>query len=159
MLTVDESRHLNMVRLKGEPNKEDILIVLGMALEDRDKGFGCKECFHCTHECLDEYGSNCFEYCEHPDTKKRGRSNLKSFPFKNAPKDCFFLHDWATPFVHLAISYEGDFWPNDCAGRRAALRLWKATDRFGVPRLKPENEAKAKKAYADFKARTGYEPN
>lgn len=156
MLTVRENGHSYMLRLEGKPNKDDILIVLGMAIEKRDAGFGCNECVYCSTDCIDEYSSNCWDYCEHPDPKKCRRGNLKTFPFKNSPKDCFSIEPWASPFINLAISYEGDLWPNDCACRRAALRLWRATDSCGIPRLKPENESKAKKAWSKFKERTGY---
>jgi hypothetical protein len=144
------------LKCKGEPSKDDVLIVLGKAISDAEKGFGCNNCNHRTNECDLEYSSADWPNCEHPDVKIACRANLKSFPFKNAPKDCFSIHADMHAFVHIEPLYHFGKYDVEPGRWRITRRLWRRTDRFGLIKLKSENEAKVRKAYADFCERTGY---
>ena len=155
MLVCNESA-MDHIECQGEPSKEDVLIILGMAIFEAEKGFGCDWCQHRTNDCDQEYSNADWPNCEHPDVKISCRANLKSFPFKNAPKDCFSINNHYHSLVHIDPLFH--FWDSDIEpGRwRITRRLWPRTDRFGLIKLKPENEANARKAYADFCERTGY---
>ncbi|MBI9110024.1 hypothetical protein [Maridesulfovibrio ferrireducens] len=143
-----------IIHLKGQPTKEDVFILIGMALLEADQGFSCENCWHYQHESADEYGSYSYYYCEHPDQKIARCGNLKSFPFKNAPARCFEINYWHHPFVNGYFDEEGE----EGKGGRYKQLTWltRGYNQYGIPRLKPENEAICRKAFVNFCKRTGF---
>jgi hypothetical protein len=55
---------------------------------------GCEDCQYLASDS--EEWRPPYYYC----TKRRGMDNLKSFPFRNAPK-CFTLNFWCSPFADM----------------------------------------------------------
>ncbi|WP_027178805.1 hypothetical protein [Maridesulfovibrio bastinii] len=144
----------NCVHHEGPLTKEDVHVLIGMALDRADKLFSCEECCHFQSES-DEYGSYSFDYCEHPNPKIACCGNLKTFPFKKAPKRCFDIQPWVHAFIIGEITDDGEFGEG---GRYKQLRLLsKHYNRFGVPRLNSKNEAMCRKAFSDFCKRTGFD--
>ena len=134
--------------------KDDIFILVGMALERAENGFSCMSCVHYQVDCADDYGFNPYDYCEHPDPKIACCGNLKSFPFKNAPERCFRINPWLHPFIIGEITEYGEMGEG---GRYEQLKwLARGYNQYGIPRLRDENKLKCREAYADFCLKTGF---
>jgi len=150
MIKVGEFGHIEM---DGEPSKSDVLIAVGMAIAQAEAGYGCNHCLNRGNEFEGEYCSGDWPHCDHEDPKIYNRMNLKTFPFRNAPKDCFDVKDYVLPYAYVSGFYAGK---DDKRRWRAGVLLWQASDRFGLIKLRPENEKRAREAFATFCDATGY---
>lgn len=136
--------------LKGRADREDILVVIGLAQARAKQPFSCEVCQNCSMPSRD-YESGYWEPGE--CAARPALANLKTFPFKRVPHSCherghFALNYWASAFAHLYYDGKDD-------EDRLTLRLWRMADRLGNVNLNERNQKRVDAALDRFMARKG----